>query len=150
MLKKTNRLQKKWHLQKGKVISSRQFLKISDNKADKKTTYFIIYYDDNKHNECRFGISIPRRMVKLATKRNLYKRQIYSMLISYFKAYDSICKGKRSFHYDFFIIIGSFYLENNFETNKKKLQNLLFFVKNRINLKKSKIKNNNVSYKKNC
>src|SRR5688500_9619174 len=103
------------------MISNRQFLRINDNKADKKSTFFFIYYNGNSKNNCCFGISVPRKIVKLATKRNLYKRQVYSMLISYLKNYGSVCRSKESFHYDFFIIIGSLYLENDFETNKKKL-----------------------------
>jgi len=128
MLWKFHRLCKNWQFQylieKGQKISNSIFI-IYLLKNEKKDEKF--YRELN--NNCLLGISIPKSLVKKAVKRNLYKRQIRNMLISYFQ------KNSCLIHYQHFviiIIIKKNYLENSFFNNQLELYNMfnIFIQKN--------------------
>ena len=87
---------------------------------------FTIFFTTNNHNNCRFGISTPIKLIKLATDRNFYKRQVRGMLISHLKEHHDSCQiSDNHLHYDFVIIIRYSYLKNDFPTNQDNLYKLL-------------------------
>jgi len=81
---------------------------------------------------CQFGISIPRKMIKKATERNFYKRQIKNILIPWVQKTNP-CYPPHS-HQSLIIIMRYPYLKNDFATNQKNLEWLLKWVLKR-NLK---------------
>lgn len=94
---------------------------------------FTIFFANNDHNNCRFGVTVPQKLVRLATGRNLYKRQVKSMLISHLKSEEkktpNSCQTTAEHsHSDLVIIIRHSYLKSDFATNQKKLYNLLDLV----------------------
>lgn len=118
MLWKLYRLRKNWQFQevikKGKKIANRNF---------------VIFLRKNRLSNCQFGISIPQKLAKKATKRNHFKRQVRSILILYLKKHDNnCCTDNGYFHYNYVIIIRSFYLESNFKANQENLWKLLNYI----------------------
>jgi ribonuclease P protein component len=114
---------------------------------------FAIFFAANNHDNCRFGIATPKKLIKLATDRNFYKRQIKGMLISHLKSEeekqaDGCQTNAEHCHSDLVIIIRYPYLKNDFATNQKNLYKLLGLVdKRKINSEaKDKLseKNNNI------
>lgn len=117
---KNYRLRKTWEFQR--IIKERK--KVYDNQ-------FIIYYSSYNNavgNElhkkyCRFGITIPQRIVKKAVMRNKYKRQLRSIII----ALEKKNYLKKFSKWDFLIVIKSDFTKNNFEKNKEQFKKLLDF-----------------------
>ena len=72
---------------------------------------------------CRFGISVPQKMVKRAFLRNRYKRQIREMIICFFKSNKKILINFQDL--DFVIIVRQSFKEYEFAENKKSLFCLL-------------------------
>jgi len=89
------RLRKPWEfaevIEKGKKIVNSEF---------------VIFYSSSQLNNCRYGISVPRKLVKKATQRNHYKRQIKNILV---KRKD-VCHALFSSHYNLVIIVRSGFL----------------------------------------
>src|SRR5690349_12005093 len=80
---------------------------LKEGKKMVNNTEFVIFYLPNQLNNCRFGISIPRKVVKKATQRNYYKRQIKNILIYFLKEHKDACQVSQLNHYDFVIIARS-------------------------------------------
>jgi len=115
MLWKPYRLRKNWEFQK--ILSEARKL-FNDS--------FTIFFAGDKLNNCRFGISVPHKLVKKSVKRNHYKRQIRSMLIQYLKRHNESCQtSDKHYHYNFVIITRLGYLDSNFTTNRENLYKLL-------------------------
>jgi len=115
MLWKPYRLRKDWQF--GEII-----------KATPKSTNssFVIFSVANNINNCRFGISIPQKMIKTAVERNYYKKQIRNMLILHLKEHQDSCQTDRNHsHRDFVIIIRYSYSKNDFAINQKNLYYLM-------------------------
>jgi len=111
MIKSIYRLRKPWEftevIEKGKKVSNLEF---------------AIFYSPNHLNNYRFGISIPRKLVKKAVQRNYYKRQIKSILVKH----KEICQDLFFSHYDLVIIIRpGFLLTGQFSAKQKSLTELL-------------------------
>lgn len=125
------RLRKTWEFQE--IIKKRR--KIFNNQL-------IIFYSEKKEREnCRFGISIPQKIVKKAVLRNKYKRQIKSVLISIIKEKNNPLRRISS--WDFVLVIKENFIKENFQKNKDDLRKLLnFFIwknnnnQNKLNFKK--------------
>lgn len=127
MLKKTYRLQKDWQfnylIKKGYKTINRDFIIYS-------LPIILSSVKIRKANDYFFGVSIPKKMVKKATKRNLYKRQVCSILNIYLKQLILRQKvnSRRYFFYEIIIVIRSNFLENNFSSNRSSLFSLLDIV----------------------
>lgn len=92
---------------------------------------FTFFFSKSKLSNCRFGISIPQKLVKKSVERNCYKRQIRSMLIQHLKKYNDSCQtSNKHFHYNLIIIIRLTYLSNDFIVNRESLYELLERVSN--------------------
>lgn len=127
MLWKPYRLRKNW-----------EFQKIIAQSPPVSNRNFRIFGAESQLNNCQFGISIPRKLVKKAVNRNYYKRQIRNILIYWLKKQNDSCQITANHrHYNLVIIIRPAYLENNFATNQESLNKLLFFAIS----KKNSIKN---------
>jgi ribonuclease P protein component len=86
-------------------------------------------------NNCLFGISIPKNLVKKAVNRNYCKRQIRNMLILYLKEHQNNCAlGKKKTHYKMIIIIRQNYLKNDFTDNQSSLYRLLFYIYQKLDI----------------
>jgi len=87
---------------------------------------FVVFSVANNFNNCQFGISTPKKLIKKAVDRNRFKRQVRDMLISYLKKNSDSCQiSDNHLHYNFVIIIRYPYLENDFQVNQKNLYKLL-------------------------
>ena len=123
MLWKPYRLRKDWQFRNIIVEGGQKIFNPS----------FTIFFTTNDSNNCRFGISIPQKLVKLATDRNFYKRQVREMLIFHLKSKESkqsnSCQTDTEHrHIDFVIIVRYLYLKNNFPTNQENLYKLLSLI----------------------
>jgi len=84
----------------------------------------VIFYLPNQLVNHRFGISIPRKLVKKSSQRNYYKRQVKNILISFLKENSQQKFFPRFF--DFVIIIRfGFQAQNKFSTKQTSLTKLL-------------------------
>ncbi|CAI2183012.1 6079_t:CDS:2, partial [Funneliformis geosporum] len=83
---------------------------------------FRIFYSPNQLNNCQWGISTPQKLVKKATQRNYYKRQIKSILAQH---KDSICQALTPKHYNLLIIIRPGFLTSQFSAKQSSLTELL-------------------------
>jgi len=113
------------------------FQKIIEQKNKIINYQFLIFYLPNQIANCRFGITIPKKIVKKAVERNLYKRQIKNMLILWIK--ESGCLEIENFHYDLVIIMRNSYTDKDFQHNQKILVSSLNYI-----VKKEK--NQNLKY----
>ena len=87
---------------------------------------FVVFSVANNFNNCQFGISTPKKLIKKAVDRNRFKRQVRDMLISYLKKNSDSCQiSDNHLHCNFVIIIRYPYLENDFQINQKNLYKLL-------------------------
>lgn len=132
------RLKKTWEFQKiikeRKKIFNNQFVifysiysNISETKIDKKN--------------CRFGISIPQKIVKKAVLRNKYKRQIRSILMELSRENKNFLT--RFTKWDFVLVIKENFIKSTFSENKENLKKILDFFnwrenKKNLNFKKRK------------
>ena len=94
---------------------------------------FTIFFAANNHDNCRYGIAIPKKLIKLAVDRNLYKRQIRGMLIFHLKSdlkkkMNSCQTDPQHSHSDLVIIIRYPYLKNDFAANQENLYKLLTLI----------------------
>ena len=115
MLWKPYRLRKNWQFQE--IITSGQ-----------KTVNasFVLFFVANNLENCRFGISTPKKLVKKAVDRNRFKRQVREMLITHLKKHQGSCQTSANHsHCNLVIIIRYPYLESDFATNQKNLDKLL-------------------------
>jgi ribonuclease P protein component len=97
---------------------------------------FTIFFTSNNHNNCRFGIATPKKLIKLAVDRNFYRRQVRAMLISHLKSSlkkkaNSCQASTEHSHSDLVIIIRYPYLKNEFITNQANLYKLLNLIEAR-------------------
>lgn len=109
-MKKKYRLLKNYQFEKlivnGKQISNREF--------------FLYYFNRNDDGTIRIGISVPKKRIKKAFLRNKIKRQIKHMLADI----------KKEWPIDIVIIMKKNYLDNDYNSNKLSLFNLLNKVPN--------------------
>jgi len=90
---------------------------------------FVAFYLPNHLNTCRFGISIPRKIVKNATQRNYYKRQIKNILASFLKEHKIVCPFNQPNHYDLVIVVRpNFPTVDDFSVKQKSLVELLDLI----------------------
>lgn len=55
---------------------------------------FMVFFLPNQLNNCRFGISIPRKLAKKASQRNYSKRQIRNIVFFFLsKENPSFCQA---------------------------------------------------------
>src|SRR5689334_11026138 len=94
---------------------------------------FVVFLVANKLNNCQFGISTPKKIVKKAVDRNRCKRQIREILIKHLKKNQDSCQSDNNHtHHNLVIIIRNAYLENDFQTNQKNLYKLLDLIYRKI------------------
>lgn len=111
MLKKKYRLKKNWQFQEN--------FKKGTKKISKR---FLCSFKKNNEKKCLFGISVPKKISKKSTKRNLYKRQISEMINSFLK--ENFCSEKH-IHNNLVIITKKTYEEGKFKEKEKELWNLI-------------------------
>ncbi|KLL05328.1 MAG: ribonuclease P [Mycoplasmataceae bacterium RV_VA103A] len=115
MLWRPYRLRKNWQFQS--IITKGKKLVNSS---------FVLFFQTNNLNNCQFGISTPKKLLKKAVERNRYKRQVREMIISYLKKNQDSCQtNENHFHSNFVVIIRYPYLDLDFATNRKNLYKLL-------------------------
>ena len=108
---------------------------------------FVAFYLPNHLNTCRFGISVPRKIVKKATQRNYCKRQIKNILVSFLREHEIICPFNQPNHYDLVIVIRPNFLTiNDFSAKQKSLVELLDLIPQKKLHLNNPIKNKRTSY----
>jgi ribonuclease P protein component len=106
----------------------RKFSKIVSQSRKVVNSEFVIFYSPSKLINHRFGISIPRKLVKKPTERNYCKRQVKNILIFFLKE-NSQQNSFQLRHFDFVVIIRSgFRNEDNFSVKQESLTKLLALV----------------------
>lgn len=96
------------------IKSKKDFKAFFDQKNIVSSRIYIFYFNYKKRNDHpRFGISINKKHFKKAVTRNKIKRQIKSMLQSFYKDINK--------NIDILIMVRSNFLENTFDNNKKEL-----------------------------
>lgn len=78
-----------------------EFAKAIEKNKKVVNSGFVIFCSPSQLNNCRYGISIPRKLVKKAVQRNHYKRQIKNILAKY----KNVCQNLSSSHYNLVIIV---------------------------------------------
>lgn len=108
---------------------------------------FLISCSHNKLDNCRFGISIPRKLVKKAVKRNYYKRQIRNMLIFFLKKFNCqfIHPLNSLTHYNLVIIIRINYLDV-IKSYQSKQENLYKLISNFSSKEAKKMEKSGIVY----
>lgn len=103
---------------KDRITSGIEFQEIINKKKFIANKSFVIYYMERKEENSRVGISVGKKIGK-AHVRNKVKRQVRMMfqdLLIHDLEKDMIC------------IIRSGYCDQDFEVNKKLLENIVFKV----------------------
>jgi len=88
------------------VKENRDFYDIIHNGYYVKNSFYTIYIKDNSLDHYRFGISVSKKLGN-AVHRNLYKRQVRSIIDKYKKNYQN--------GYDYIIILKKDFPQSNFE-----------------------------------
>lgn len=146
---KRYRLRKHWYFQD---ISQRGEKMVRNSFFVRLLSITSLYQkrkDKKIPNNCLFGISISKSILKKAVQRNVCKREIKTMLIQHLRIFENSCgTGKNHPHLAFIISIRPGYLENSSLLNKEILYKLLFFVYNKRGEVVGEKKNGFFSYKK--
>lgn len=101
---------------KYRLLKNYQFEKLIVNgKYVTNQEFFIYYFYRNDGDTIRIGISVPKKRVNKAFIRNKIKRQIKQMLTEI----------KKEQPIDIVIMVKKKYLDNDYNTNKVSLLNLL-------------------------
>ncbi len=74
----------------------------------RRNEFFLLKYRDNSLQKARFAVVIPKKQIKLAIKRNLYKRRFMSILEK---------SELRNFKKDFVFVLN----KNTFHKNKEEI-----------------------------
>jgi|SRR4051812_3283483 len=99
-----------------------EFAKTIEKSKKVVNSGFVIFCSPSQLNNCRYGISIPRKLVKKAVQRNHYKRQIKNILLKY----KDVCQNLSSSHYNLVIIVRPGFLAiDQFFAKQKSLVELL-------------------------
>jgi len=107
----------------------------------------VAFYLPNHLNTCRFGISVPRKIVKKATQRNYCKRQIKNILVSFLREHKIICPFNQPNHYDLVIVIRPNFLTiNDFSAKQKSLVELLDLIPQKKLRLNNLVKNKRTTY----
>ena len=99
-----------------RIKNSEEFVSTVKNGKVLKETPYLIHYKNNELSTCRVGLSVSKRIGNAVT-RNRVKRQVRAMC-------DSLIDYS-SHTFDIVIIVKSEFLNNSFDDNKNKLNNLL-------------------------
>lgn len=102
------------------MLNSREIAAVIEKRKKVINSEFVIFYSPSQLGNCRFGIGISCKLVKKATQRNYYKRQIKNILVSHKNLYQN-----PSSHYDLVIIIRPEFLMGQFLTRQVSLVRLL-------------------------
>ena len=89
----------------------------------KKNNLFVIYIRKNELDRYRFGISVSKKLGN-AVHRNLYKRQIRSIIDKYKKNYQN--------GYDYIIILKKDFSDSSFEKKNSLFNKLIIELNNHI------------------
>lgn len=101
---------------KYRLLKNYQFEKLIVNgKYVANPEFFIYYFYRNDNSTIRIGIAVPKKRVSKAFVRNKIKRQIKHMLSDI----------KKDWPIDIVIMVKKNYLNNDYNTNKLSLSNLL-------------------------
>ena len=114
-------MKKKYSLKRNEDIA-----KIVRNRRFTKNDTFVVYNTYNQLDYSRVCISVSKK-IGIAVVRNKIKRQVREMVTDTFNFENKI---------DFVIIVRNNFLENNFSTNKEKLQELYLKIISRNKEKK--------------
>lgn len=103
---------------KNRVKSHEDFQKVIQNKKKIYSKSYTVYFKDNEYGYARIGISTSKKLGN-AVVRNRIRRQIRMMCINNLDF--NISK-------DYCIIVRTSYLQQDFETNKNELINLILKI----------------------
>lgn len=88
----------------------------------------MLFYLPNQLTNHHFGISVPRKLIKKATQRNYYKRQVKNILISFLKKNEP-SKFFKLKHFDFVVIVRSgFRTKDTFLAKQESLTTLFNLI----------------------
>lgn len=104
---------------KYRILKSQEFTRIISKRRFYATKGMVLYVDKAQQENCRIGITVKKK-VGNAVVRNKCKRQIRAIC-------DEIFNFKEKF--DVVILIKEPFLENSYENNRKRLENLYKKVK---------------------
>lgn len=116
MLRKNYRLKKNWEFKE----VFKQMQKVGNSS-------FLIFFQKNQFNNCRFGIAISHKTFKRAVDRNHYRRQIRSIVVNWLKKKHNKCLLiiNDHHHYNIVIVVRHSYSKNNFAVNQEYLNKLI-------------------------
>lgn len=91
---------------------------INEGKSVSNSHFFIYYVNRVDFGTIRIGVSVGKKLVRFAFKRNKIKRQIRNMLVNI----------KKDWPINIVIMIRKKYLSNSYENNLSSLLNLLMRI----------------------
>ena len=105
-----------------RVKKSTEFETIIKKRKSVANREFVLYWNPNDLEHMRIGLSVGKKIGN-AVARNKTKRQVRMMVHELFTKED---------HNDYILIVRKPYSQNDFEQNKKSLQNLYLKMKKRM------------------
>ena len=99
-----------------RIRKNEEFQAIIAKKHSSANRCFIIYYDLNKQDNARVGISVSKKLGK-AVQRNKIKRQLRMMI--------SETIDFNTFNYDLIVIVRKNFLDHTYDINKNILEKLV-------------------------
>jgi len=102
-----------------RITKNEEFQEIIKNATYASSEKYVVYFRNRKENNNRVGISVGKKLGK-AVDRNKIKRQLRMMVQE---------TEYLSMELDFIIIVRKGYLGDNYDINKKCLENMLKKVK---------------------
>jgi ribonuclease P protein component len=93
-----------------KLVNSNEFTTVFNHKKRLSSANLFLYYYPNEIGKNRLGFVVPKRIEKLAVRRNYMRRSLREIFKNVFRAtnnqsFDFVVSVKKSFYKgDFFII----------------------------------------------
>lgn len=104
-----------------RITKNEEFQRLLNNRKYVSVASFALYYDKRKKDHARYGISVGKKLGK-AVVRNKIKRQVRMMISELVE--DEL--------FDLIVMVRAGYMNQDYQTNKKDLENTLNKVRMKV------------------
>jgi ribonuclease P protein component len=100
-----------------KLVNSDEFTAVFNHKKRLSSENLFLYYCPNKISKNRLGFVVPKRIERLAVRRNYMRRSLREI-------FKNIFNSNHNYYFDFIVIIKKTFYKEDFYALKAQVNNL--------------------------